>query len=738
MDDELVDIATERHRDPRARLVAICAVLVTVAAAAAGYLQSEALKDSAAAEVDAQQLSAAALAESDRSWEQRFLQLELFMRQQVNRRNAALAFELRRFSSAPDGELRRLQGTSMQLAEVGSRRARRIADSDIGEIAPISVRGPEGPDRDPLFPTRFLYGNGGQGLALIAESDAAIEYAKVRGNAVSTYIAIIAIFAVAVYLFGFSLTPHGRTNRPLLATAATVLALAGIVWGGTTLLSSPTRAGDSAADAYARAESEQLVGEFDESVEDYGEAIEGGADFPRAYRQRAIARFWADSPQAREAYGVNLTSPSALRGSISDLERAEDLGLKDSTVVGDLSFSYLNLGIQERDPELIAEAVDLGERLAELLPGKSVYGMAVGELALGHRARALELLKLGALQIAFANVSKRKPRPYDEQTQELGSAMTDLELLAAHYPDLAGEVLSAKEQLVRIVQEAAGGSSGGEGEKADAGFRASGMSGYVWPGGVGFSVSARGFDPHRDRTWVEWYRKENDLGWFAMSAASGPPSVGRADLDSLSWEWGYRRTWLLNSYYLRDTRQPVCLPPGTYRVELYVNGRLAGTRQLGSDFGSLEPAVDRMVGYRLCRPAGWRPSPEARPGLLNGFISPGRTRGVYVIRLSNAAGLGSVFGQGSQVRAAVGPILREFGGLLPARPEHGRDVNLAFLGKDDEVMRDYTYRGGRLRIGVSRQLDGSLFIGFVFWSKRGWRASNCAPCDIMAAITESA
>ncbi|MDX6583543.1 MAG: hypothetical protein QOI10_2727 [Solirubrobacterales bacterium] len=711
------DSSARTASDPRARRVAFCAVLATLAAAVAGYLQSEASKDAGASGTDAQELSAAAFAEGDRASEQANLQLEYFLRQQLHLRDAALDVELRRFSNVPARELRFDEKRSRFLAKAALSRALVISRSAISGVAPITSQSIEGPDKDPAFPARFLLDNGEGAATKLALSDAATEYANERGGQVAVYVAIIAIFAVAIYLFGFSLSPHGRPNRPLFATTGVLLAAAGLIWGAKAAVAPPARPDDRAAAAYAEAQVATGIQDYDTALSLYNEAIDLRPKFALAYRYRAQARFAAASPQAKESARVDLSSPDALRGTIADLERAQDLGLTNGSIVNQLGVSYLLLGLQERDPAILRQAVELGEKDAELNPDNPVYGLAIAHLALGEEDVALTLMQRAAAEIAARDPS------------QVADAMTELEVLSDHYPELRESAAGLKELLVKTVLQARVPTPDGGLTSADRDVDS--LDAYVWAGGLEAAVDFADLRPHHERTWIEWYRRDPQLGWFAMPFASGAPGVGQG---SLIWDYG-RRFWFAASYYLRDAPLPVCLPAAAYRAELYVEGKLVDTDKFRSRTASLEPAVDRVIGYRICRPGGWQPSSKALPGLVNGFTNDDGSRGVYVIRLADSEGLGSIVPESRRARYAVAPIVKAFSGLLPASATASHPVPVAFIGTDDEAVRSYTYDGGQVRIGVSRQLDGSLFVGLVYGPDAWWTGSSEAR-DVFGSISE--
>ena len=83
---------------------------------------------------------------------------------------------------------------------------------------------------------------------------------------------------------------------------------------------------------------------------------------------------------------------------------------------------------------------------------------------------------------------------------------------------------------------------------------------------------------------------------------------------------------------------------------------------------------------------------------------------------------------------ALDAVIARFSDLLPAGIRSPRELGTAFLGNDDETIREYAYDGGKVRIGASRQADGSLFVGVVFGPEDWWHSAE--PQDMFASIVD--
>lgn len=238
-------------RDRFARVVAICTVLTTLAAAGIGYLAARTIRGTGSAKVDALQVSLDSLARQVEANRAAQLQYDRFVRAQSERRRAANARSERLLLGGDDRRLRLEERRWESLARRTDFISARIARAQ--GVAPITPDGRDGPRQDPSFPTRFLARHttfGGQ--RLFALRDAANEQAARRSAQISAYSVTLAMFAIAVFLFGFSLTPDGRLRGGLFAGTAGVLVATGAVIAAVAGLGDRPATPEAAADAYAR------------------------------------------------------------------------------------------------------------------------------------------------------------------------------------------------------------------------------------------------------------------------------------------------------------------------------------------------------------------------------------------------------------------------------------------------------------------------------------------------------
>jgi tetratricopeptide (TPR) repeat protein len=404
------EVIGEAERKP-GRLVAVMTVLVTLAAAATGYLQATALREHAESAVRAERLAALAVDVAAGSNEEAQVQIDRYrtLREQQQQARQSTGLESARWTRIAQTTARdtraiaRTQriaaGCSAQTAECGGRPlpvicSPRLDGRACGPGAQFS------PERDAWFPNRYEQAAQWEGYRLLGLREAANQQADAAEGRFAHLAAALTMLVVAVFLFGYSLTPQGRERRALFSGVATAFALVGLGWAVFHGLRGTERPPASAAVAFAD-------GEVALHEHDYGSAV--------AHLKRAIA----DWPQAVTAYAdlgqaqfiknegelsgvMSLPRKSSLQAAIADDSKAMENGSESPTVAADKGGSLLFLGLLTHDDGQIREAralsADAAERFEEQReegrhPGRylvtSRYTIAEADLALGSaRARS--------------------------------------------------------------------------------------------------------------------------------------------------------------------------------------------------------------------------------------------------------------------------------------------------------------------------------------------------------------
>ena len=406
----LGEVIGEAERKP-GRLVAVMTVLVTLAAAATGYMQATALREHAESAVRAERLAALAVDVAAGSNEQAQVQIDRYrtLRQQQLQatlstgREAARWMRIARTTARDSRAIARTEliaaGCSAQTAECGGRPLPVICSPkrdgrDCGPGARYS------PDRDSSFPTRYERAAQWEGYRLLGLREAANHQADAAERRFAHLAAALTMLVVAVFLFGYSLTPQGRERRALFSGVATALALVGLAWAVFHGLRGTERPPESAAVAFADGEVALHDGDYGSAVAHLKRAI---ADWPGG------ATAYADLGQAQSLKddgalsGVtSLPGKSSLEDAIADDNKAIENGSASPAVSADKGASLLFLGLLMHDDGQVREAralsVDAAERFEEQRkdgrhPGRYLvttrFTVAEADLALGSpRARA--------------------------------------------------------------------------------------------------------------------------------------------------------------------------------------------------------------------------------------------------------------------------------------------------------------------------------------------------------------
>jgi tetratricopeptide (TPR) repeat protein len=719
---DVSEIAAGEERDRFGQLIAIATVLTTLAAALVAFLQATAVRVDDESAVRAERLTAQALGTRLRSQEGAQLQYERFELAEQHRRRAGLAQQGLIFGSGGARELRLQRSRDERLARRTEQTTRTLARQM--DVPPVPRQGRLGPD-DPTFPNRYFAASRREAYRLGALRDAENAEGDRAEEQFTAYAVSLTMLAVAVFLFGYSLTPQGRPRRRLFAGTATAFVAVAGGWALLTTLDAPEDAPPEAATAFADGRVALDTGEYRAAQRELSRAIELRPDYAQAYTLRAEAISNEGSAQTGESANLSVTSPRALERSIADLERARELGTRDPQVAATLGFDYFVQGLRDDDEGKLEQAVELSREAEEGYRQTPIpdFNEAVALLALGRTDEARAAYDRGIKGTVYADERHRKKR--DDVIAEqsfLGGALTDLELLAASKRgrDLAGEIRDVKQRIVAPVSAEGLPSLLPPAEAAPAQrdrarvarVRLAGAKLEVTPADATLTAPyPAGFDPTKDRVSLQWYRFEpSSRSWVVVSAISGNTTGGEIAV-------------LGSTLLIRRTKLD-CLRAGRYRAEVYVNGRPAGEARTEAAFDrDLEFAGVRDVPITTCRPRQWAPGPVRVTGFTHGYQSPDRRDGVQTFAISRR-----VVGGGSRRAAAeraVEQVLDRYGrALLRGAPGPGRGVDLPFMGLEGAVTRTYGHPGGRLLIGAGVSRDGEVLVGLVWGTPEAYAVGD--------------
>ena len=701
---ERPEIPEEEHpRERIAQLLAVAIVIAALGVALVEFLHEFDGRHADAAGVEAQKLAIQEQGAVVRGEEKAQLQLDTYALTEEQRTRSANSFQ--QSINTTDGSAQ-----AQFLSDEQSRWTQLAGLS--GGFTTITPSGPTGPQKDIAFPNLVITQQQHDAYVLDAQQDAAKAERQAWQTRLGRYAVIITFFAIAGVLFGLALTLSSGVRRGMAGLGAVLLA-AGVVWTGALQLSRPSTPSDKAADEYAAgivAHNSAYTQNVDQGLRDadahLSKAIELRPDFAQAYVDRSSVRFDLGSPQPNDPL-ASITTADGLKAQGDDLQKAYDLGLRTKDLLNNLGFNRLSLAIANKQPlydqarGYIDQAITLDDSDPVLY-----YNRALSYLGGGQVESARAAYHEAVDHTVYSNVATKTPsRNTGRQEDLVTGALTDLTLLADHRSDLSAQVTEMKQLVVDGVQRPTGGPS----KQLNVGA----LKLLVFPGELWWEGTVPGLDLNGDTVSTQWYHQDPQrLGWSGIPAVSGalaPVALGSNPND-----------YILKTKYLTSTNR--CLDPGRYRVEVYIDGRLAGQVEADATFGGLEAATLRDLGVAVCNPAGWIVLAESsNPDLAKlvqlgfdaGYVSADNSRGVYLFRYQNPGQKGSSADVlASSLRVGT---MSAFASLFPAAPQLSQaSIVTGFLGLDGGAADRYTYSGGEAVVGSGVPKDGSVIVCVVF------------------------
>lgn len=555
------------------RAVAVVVVLITLFGSVVAYLQAKESNDEDVAARDAQRDAVAGLAaQVDASAD---FAVDLRIASELDVQLQRQALNAARVDNA--------QGDSddVHLAAVERFAAVRAA---IADLTPIDPSDPATIDDD------FARGNESPDAARLRQAVEA-ELANDHSGKADSYVAVLTVLAVALFLLGLSLTVQGR-SRYVLAAPGIAIFVVCVAWTALISMRDVTRVSERAIRAAAEGQRLQDAGDLDAAIEAYDEAIDDSPDFAAAYARRAGARFVQGSAQIGQTSFISITSPEALDDALADMEEALAHGAdSDVVTVADAGFyAFLDEDF-DRSAQLSQQAIDLNDQLAQVW-----FNLGVARVALGDERGAVRAYREGRQLLGDAPDAGTR-------SAVLAGARTDLSVLREllsddELDDVVGLIESVEAELAAFeasfseppcpVEDCpdAGDVEGGA-EIGDVELSRNGA--FVFA-----TYPVDGAEPGTPITTV-WYVHTDDSLPFEQAAIS--VETVRVGDD------GFVTSATLASF------DPACPVAGDYLVRAY-----AGEQFLGESTGTVEPGplgasftsvADPIEGFEACVPEGF-------------------------------------------------------------------------------------------------------------------------------------
>jgi tetratricopeptide (TPR) repeat protein len=685
--DEVHDDIPEEFRDPFTRAMAIATVVATLLAGVTGFLLAIASRHSDANSFRAQQLAIKSMGELTASQQTAQADYETY----------ALAQEQRtRASNAEQRSLFNREGNALKHAQLEQARWQEIA-TKTEALTPISSTSEFGPDSDPLFPTKFFTSQNEEALRLSALQDAANVAGNEWQSQQSGYTAVITIFAVALYLFGLSLT-LGSESKRLFAGVGIALVVIGFLWALLIFVRPPKPVAEDAAKEYAAG---QIAYETAANQEDYRaaadhftKAIDLRPNFALAYLRRSHAEYLAGSPQT-SGY-VTFSDPKALDAAQADLEQARELGLENYEVLASLGAYYFQQGVFDNDPGQFEKSIEATRAALEVDPKSTLlkFNLAIAQFASGDA------------DAARATYEEAAGTEGKTDTFLVSSAMADLDLLAEKG---SGDVKAQAPAMKAFVAGVTSLSRTPDYEPGND-YELTNMEATMFPSQVQLKFGVEGtFDPARNLVDVFWYHLDEDgLGWSPVPEVS-VPNYATPDSDSPG-------SYFIEAPYLTVTSPQRCIAAGQYKAEVYANGKLVGTVETQTEFSEMEAASLIDLNSAICKPEDWERAEDpnvSRPGLLRGYLSPDKSEGIYMFHFNLPSSYDTQT-PADRTRTFVDYAVKQWDLNLPGTPVFDRQQGTYFMGLDGAEQSWYRYNGGFVRVGGGVDTDGSIIVGLVY------------------------
>lgn len=718
-------IYPEVLRDTFSKAVTVAIVLTTLASAVVGFLDSQASSRAHEAGVKAQELAAKTLGDYLRAQQDAYARYEMYALAQEHRARLANMRQWRYLRSvAPElGAERPVLTSEENRLDAQAERLEELAG-----VAKVNARGVKARAG---FSDRLFAENIRVRERLRALQDHANEEHLIWKQRVHTYSAVVTMFAVAVYLFGMSLNIP-RPGAKVLTGLGIILVLAGSVWGVVTVLGPPHPSDEQiamkAADAYAAGMETVYLADgpedYRQATEHFTAATRLRPTFARAFVELANAVFRAGSPQAGESY-VSLADARALDESTKHLREAMRLGDKSRALLGELGFNMFLHALTDpfQQRQRLHESIEYTRRAIRLDPTNAVlhYNLGVALLAAGQKDNAFKAYIDAVNHTLYLDVAKKERRSRNAQRPVVAGALTDLSILlgrrrggqTADSRDLEQQVLEMKEYII-------GSISGGKPGTKERRARVPRIKATVFPAEVDWVAYDSDLQPG-DVVYAVWYyHSEREGLWSVIPGVSDIVAPVRRE------NAGYGK---LVKYLPTALR---CLRPGRYAVELYVNGHLNATTVAVTNFREMTATVMRDLNVAMCRPLEWKRIPRPIPGIVDGYVDDGGTRGVYFYRFHHPRAAADL----PQVSEEY--LDRVLASAFSPKPTFHEGARTTYFLELQGIRKGwYRYHRGAIYAGAGiHPVDGAVVVGLVFGPSEYFSGAAAEPYRMFESFIE--
>jgi len=467
---------------------------------------------------------------------------------------------------------------------------------------------------------------------------AANQMADGWGRKADNYVSVLTTLAVALFLFGLSLTIHNWLRYFFVLVGLLIVGFS-LLWTGNIFLAPVPARPLEAMEAYVDGLIASNIGDSfsgDEAARHYAEAIAHfdraialDPDYAAAYYQRGLVRI--EAPEA-----------------IADFERAIALGQDDGFAYGNLGWAYYLQGRYEEALEATRRAIQL-----DPLPCESRFNEGLILLALDQMDEAWP-----AYEEAIACALQKDPSDRDAL---LDVSIVDLEGLLAR----EGEVAGARAMITNL-------------KEVEASLTLFGSPVFQETpavlGPITFAAGVTDDDrPINPATQFPPGTQEVFAFFDYQDVPPDSPWLTRWSLDGerylvatyTSWPWGESgNTWVSLS-------TPGGLPPGRYTLDVFINGRLLTSGEFEVISGAEVPLVryeSAELDVAVAYPPDWQVIEEPGEEGFLAFLKPDSQTLFVLTRFSFDPALGAEEAVAQAIEARRESLQEQYGSVSLGEP----------------------------------------------------------------------
>ena len=530
---------------------------------------------------------------------------------------------------------------------IDKRVAEEILDNATQDVAPKDdndrddakmLDGEDGPEHARHYPKEMILGRTIFGPECgFALSDAINEQSLRWHDKAHWYLAGITMFAIALYLFGQSLSMGRNEEAWTLVFFGLIVVIVGVGLAGFEgLRKIPAVAYDADAcntgsskseDAalrsavqYAWGVSDLQIYDYESSVKELESAVASRPRFLFANLYLSQAAKNLGNPQSEEGF-MNMIPEKRIAEAVNHEKTALDgfakNGLEESPVLlGNYGFDTYLYGLVEKDRALLKKGLNSTEAAIKHDHDEQFlylrYNLAVAELALGNIGKGLEM---------YSETAK-KPGMKDAGDLVAG-AVGDLETLYHYCEGLNSKDycwdIQSKEPAITLELAAAAWPPPKDANQSTRKAALRNVVLQVDPSGLRWEAQPVNFrlDDGTTTLSVLWYTRDAGSNvWRVLSKVSGKVETKDVTQDENG------KIHQIQSY-LEATGTDACLPAGDYRADFYLNGvPFYVTSEPLHAPSAMRASPFKDLNLALCRPNGWirwRPDFD-EPVIAGGYV----------------------------------------------------------------------------------------------------------------------